>query len=499
MRRSALVCISFIASLVFSHYFGMALGFAVFLIFVLGVIVFFIKKKNTALLSVIACAFLLGNIIMGGINTRYDILRERYDTAKASGRIQITEVLGEGRAYAKVKELNGIKQGAYFNILCNFQSGTFLQKGDVIEADLYLSKITDTENFPTAFYNEGKGTVLKAKATNAKIISSSPLWSFHSKLTSYIKSAYDRYFGDFAGLAKSLLLGTDGDLSDEYNDMLADLGIIHILSVSGLHFSILIGLFYTLLKSFKLSKPLTCTVVAVFSLFYMFLTAFSPSVCRAGIMSFFVIFDFIPQRQPDKLTTLCITGALMCLVKPTAALNISFQLSFLATFGLIAAANCILFPLEIKTEEMLFGKTVKNILTSVVFSFCAMFFCLAPIAHSFKSISVLSPVSNLICTPIAELILVLSFILLPLCILPHIARIFGILCQCVGHIFMFICSLVNNERYVLSLNNNVLPYVSLILTAATMLLFLIPFRRKKEALLVFITGSAVLVLICAFL
>lgn len=495
MRKTALVCIGFIASLMFTHYFGASLSFALCLLLVLAVLISLIIKKNAALLAVIACAFLVGNILMGLIDTRFDRLREQYDGAEFDATIHVSEVLENSRAYVKVKTLAGIKQGAYFNVLCSFEPGTALQKGDLIEAKLKINEIIDTDTFPTRSYNEGKGTVLEANATGARLVSSSFVWSFHSKLVSYIESTFDKYLGQFSDFSKGLFLGSKSALGEEDTDMLADLGIIHVISVSGLHFAILLGLFGAILRAFKLPKAISCCIVAAFALFYMFLTEFSPSVCRSGIMSFFVTFDFILQRRPDKLTTLAITGTLMCLAEPTAAINLSFQLSFLATFGLIAASNCISVPLEIEMEEKPLGKPVRNILSSVVFSLCALFFCLAPIAYSFKNISVLSPVSNLVCTPLAELILILSFILIPLSILPHVAYIFGLILQGAGRVFMFLCSLLNNERYILPLSSEVLVYASSFLTAFCVLLFLIPMGRKKEALLVFITGSALLSII----
>jgi competence protein ComEC len=216
-------------------------------------------------------------------------------------------------------------------------------------------------------------------------------------------------------------------------------------------------------------------------------------------MSFFVIFDFVLRRSPDKLTTLSLTGALMCLADPTAAINISFQLSFLATFGLIAGSNCISIPLKVELDEKPFGKSVQNILSSVVLSLCAMFFCLAPIAYSFKSISLLAPVANLVCTPFAELMLVLAFLLMPISVLPHFARIFGLIYQGVGHVFTFLCSILNNERLVLHFENKALVFSCALLTAFCILLFLISYKRKKAALLVFVTGSAALSVVCSFL
>ena len=71
----------------------------------------------------------------------------------------------------------------------------------------------------------------------------------------------------------------------------------------------------------------------------------------------------------------------------------------------------------------------------------------------------------------------------------------GKLCQLIADIFMDLCRLVNNESFVLSLQSDVLIYASAVLTAFTVLLFLVPFAKKKEALLVFCTGSALLSLI----
>lgn len=495
MRKTALICTGFIASLMFTHYFGKVSGFALCLLLVISAAVFLFKSKNAVFIPLVACAFLLGNIIMGYVDTRFELLGEKYDRTKFDATVSVVEVLENSRAYVKVETLDGVKQGAFFNVLCKFETGTALQKGDLIKLELSLNKIENSDKFPSKLYNEGMATVLEAKATNAKLISSSFIWSIHTKLVSYIESVFDKYLGEYADLSKGLFLGSKTALDEKENDILSSLGIIHVLSVSGLHFAILLGLFSALLNTFGLSKGTSCCIVAVFAIFYMFLTGFSQPVCRSGIMSFFVIFDYLIERNPDKLTTLSVTGALMCLANPTCAINLSFQLSFLATFGLIAASNCISVPLKVATDEKPLGKPVRDILSSFVYSLSALFFCLAPLSYSFKNISALSPAGNLLCTPFAEFILVLAFLIIPLSVLPHIAGVFGFIGQGVGKIFTFLCEILNNERFMLTLDNGALVYVSAFLTAFCALLFLVPFKNKKAALLVFITGSTVLCVI----
>ena len=497
MRKSAIVCVSFIASLMLTHYIGKVAFFALCLAAVLGVAVLLILKKSSSFPALCACAMIIGNLIMGAIDTRFEYLRKRYDGVSCEGQVKALEVLDSSRAYVEVKSLEGVKQGAYFKLLCTFDKDTLIQKGDLIEAKFYIYKLEDSESFPTRLYNEGKGTVLKARAYNASLVSSSAIWSFHSNLTSYIESVFDEYLGEFSNLAKGLFLGSKSALDDEQKDELSSLGIIHVLSVSGLHFALLIGIFSAVLNAIGLHKITSCTVVALFSLFYMFLTGFSPSVCRAGIMTFFVLFDFVLRKSPDKLTTLSITGVLMCLAEPCAAINLSFQLSFLATFGLIAASNSISFPLSIELEGKPLGKSVQKLLQGVVFSLCAMFFCLAPISHSFKSISLLAPAGNLICTPFAELLLAFSFILIPLSILPHLAGLWGLICQGVGYAFTFLCDALNNEHFALMLDSAVFTAASAVLTGFCVLTFLLPLKNKKTTLLVFITGSAALILVCS--
>lgn len=500
MRKSALLCLIYIGSLSFAYHFGKGFSLAVAISMSLIVITLWLLKKPFSFFGLLVCTFLIGVISINILTFRLDSLRESYDGENLKCEFKITSIVSDAKAYAKIKTVENKNQAPYFNVLCEFEKGVFFERGDVISGNLRFQAIQDTGEFSSVFYNVGNSTSLSATVKNPKLISSSRLQAFFNSAKSYSIYTLQKYLNkDYADLAKGLLLGYTQDLDAEYENMLKNLGIIHILAVSGLSFSILIAVLNFILKMLGVNKIACCIIVAVFSIFYMCITDFTPTVCRAGIMSFFVTFDYMIMRRPDKITTLAIAGAIMCFINPLTALNISFQLSFLATFGVVVGASYISEPLKLFMEDKPFEKPVCFILDNIALSSLALCFCFSTIAKSFGQVALLTFIGNLTCAPFAEVLAIISFLLIPVSILPPYAHILGLIGNGIGFIFNRLCDIFSYTPYNISVNSSVLVVMFSVLTAVIGIAFCLPIKRKKEALLLYVFGNALLSFVFTFL
>ena len=116
----------------------------------------------------------------------------------------------------------------------------------------------------------------------------------------------------------------------------AKTGTTHLLAISGLHVSILVGL-VSLSSAALLGRrgQIYIIIPLLFVWVYAVLTGFSPPVVRAGIMASLYLWAILLGRQRSGLTTLSAAAAIMVTVDLDILEEVSFQLSFVSMAGLL--------------------------------------------------------------------------------------------------------------------------------------------------------------------
>jgi len=137
-----------------------------------------------------------------------------------------------------------------------------------------------------------------------------------------------------AGLALGLLLGETKHLAAETEEAYRRLGLTHLLSVSGLH-TAFVAAFALLLTSRMRRKVLAAGLAAVFVLAYLLLTGGEPPVWRAAIMLWLVMAARQLGRESDGVLALAAAALLMLFFRPHWLFSLSFQLSFMASLGIL--------------------------------------------------------------------------------------------------------------------------------------------------------------------
>lgn len=153
-----------------------------------------------------------------------------------------------------------------------------------------------------------------------------------------IRQTLDHKIGQFlpapqAQLLSGILLGQKKSLPAKFHLALRDTSTLHIVVVSGQNLSMVAGFFLTLSGLIKRRLAIVLAFGAI--IFYTLLTGAQVPVLRAAIM---VSLSFLAQifgRQNDSFWVLITTAAIMLLVNPKWILDLSFQLSFMATMGLV--------------------------------------------------------------------------------------------------------------------------------------------------------------------
>ncbi len=142
-----------------------------------------------------------------------------------------------------------------------------------------------------------------------------------------------------ASILCDLLLGEKNGIDSEIKDLYTRNGIAHILSISGLHVSIIGMSLYMLLRKTGLPIPVSVVTSEIFLVLYGLMTGMSISALRAIIMFGIKLLADMLGRTVDDPTRLSLTAVLILVPNPCLIGSCSFLLSFLS-----AAGVCFLAP-----------------------------------------------------------------------------------------------------------------------------------------------------------
>lgn len=149
-----------------------------------------------------------------------------------------------------------------------------------------------------------------------------------------------------SGVAEALITGERGSIPREVNDSLQTSGLAHILSISGLHMTLVAGLFFALVRAVLALSPALATIYPikkwaavaglVMGFAYMLLAGASVATQRSYLMLAVMFIAILVDRPALSMRNLAIAALIILAVYPEAAVTASFQMSFLAVMGLLA-------------------------------------------------------------------------------------------------------------------------------------------------------------------
>ena len=225
----------------------------------------------------------------------------------------------------------------------------------------------------------------------------------------------DRIFRSDAPMARALLIADQHRLPPEMRDRYARSGMIHMLSISGLHVAIVAGAVLLVLEAARLPrKPATLLGIGLTAFYVAVIGAPAPAV-RSAAMLGMVAASRAVQRPTSPWAGLAV-GAFLPLVSPRTVLDLGYQLSVAGIAGLIASGmfgRRVLVP-RLDGWKL---KIAKDLLTSIVATLVT-----APlIAWYFGRISLIAPIANLFAGPVIALLQPALFLALVAAPVPAVA------------------------------------------------------------------------------
>ena len=208
--------------------------------------------------------------------------------------------------------------------------------------------------------------------------------------------------GDSAALLKGILLGARRQLPEDLLQTFRTIGLAHILAVSGLHIGLITLVIHTLLSVLRLPRNIVVAGTLGVLVLYAFITNLTPSVIRATIMAALFLAGRQLDRQTDTVNILAVAAIAILLIWPSALFDLSFQLSFLATYAIITGYPRMkeLLPERISRSEKWWARWLRD---GLLVSVAAQFGALPVVAGTFYQVSWMSAVANLFIGPLVFL------------------------------------------------------------------------------------------------
>lgn len=269
------------------------------------------------------------NVELHGLHPYKDTAKNDY--IKAQGRLQIYSKVSTTKYSIRLGE-QGIIEGTPKSLFLIEEEGRINLRGR------YMSSNTRGRIYDGVYRS---ATNKDLQAFHLKKTFSEKLYGKSLYLCGQIRESIEKNIasnldGPQKVLAQALCLGGHySELGEERMKDFAYTGLIHILSISGSHIALLLALIYGLGRLVKLRKR-TCLILGILvACIYCCIVGGDAPVIRATMMSILMCMAYVKGRLYQAKQALCIC-AIICLVyDPFSLFDVSFQLSFGATYGLL--------------------------------------------------------------------------------------------------------------------------------------------------------------------
>lgn len=142
-------------------------------------------------------------------------------------------------------------------------------------------------------------------------------------------------------LLEALLLGYRADIGSDTYEAFRKTGLLHFISLSGMHLGILAGIIWWACKTASLMKPARAAVcIITVGLFLLIVPPRAPTV-RAAIISWVFCASFFFRRRSNPLNTLSLAAIILLLIRPTHLFEAGWQLSFACVLGILLFSDRI--------------------------------------------------------------------------------------------------------------------------------------------------------------
>lgn len=313
------------------------------------------------------------------------------------------KTMGNGRCVGVIRNITQKKRSVEYDLgevlVSDFNKKRKFRIGDKVscrgkEEDLNDLKI---EDFDYGRYLRSKGIKRLIRAKFIRRVEEDGFYSHLGRVKIWVRDRNRHLYKEESNLLNAMLIGDRSSMTEYEKGIFKDSSTSHIMAISGLHISIIAGLVIVVLGGITSVEGLFLILVVLNT--YALLVGGGPSVYRAiDLIGFFYLSRFLDLKL-DLANILGIIAGVMIMENKYIIYNVSFQLSFLAllSIGIYTKYLSRLISLGIVSSTL-----AVSILTMPV------------VLYTFKSVSIMGILGNLIILPFIGVILVLDILSLVL-------------------------------------------------------------------------------------
>ena len=273
-----------------------------------------------------------------------------------------------------------------------------------------VDNLRNPDEFDYKTYLNRQGIFFQAyiNSKNYEIVSISPtisnrINSLKMSLNKLILTS--KLSSDSKYFLSAILLGDKHNLNVETRNLFSNIGISHVLALSGLHVGIISLLVYFLLfpLDYIIDRRIRVFLSIALLIMYAILTGLSVSVVRATLLSSVCAIGFCLRRKISPINLLAFVAFVMIVINPQWIYDIGFQLSFLAVLFILIFAHKI-NPINRKKVIL------YNIMSLISVTISASMGTFMLSAYYFHVIPVMFLIPNLILIPILPILLFIGIL-----------------------------------------------------------------------------------------
>ncbi|MBI4845228.1 MAG: ComEC family competence protein [Candidatus Omnitrophica bacterium] len=282
----------------------------------------------------------------------------------------------------------------------------------LVEGKLYQPFSFSREfNYRRYLRNQGIYLILSAKKNGVieRLGINKTNWinSLIFKAKRKIRDVFNKNLSSFsAGILNAFILGDRQDLPKVLMDMMVNLGIVHIVAISGFNIGIIAFITLVILKIMRIPRRPRYFIAMFLLIIYCALTGSNIPVVRATVMAIILLWGYFLNRDVNIYNSLALAALIMLTINPSQILEVSFQLSFLSVIFIVWLAPKIkkMFP-----ERLNDVPWARFLIVTFSVSIAAWIGLLPLLAYYFKIISPITVLANMIIVPYATLIIISGF------------------------------------------------------------------------------------------
>ena len=392
-------------------------------VFLTALVILCVKdKKNikgAAVIAFILMTAFLSSVISYGLSYRNAKSLYEYTGNEAhsfSVYISKEDADTNGSAFAEITAIDGKDITPSVDVTFYNHSGYYLKQGTYLEFKARYQLSDGGDEFDE--WRRSKGVYaswsgiseIRTDSERDKYIFTSGVKEFLSdrllKVLSVIpgKSRFERVYS----VGKAMLFGDKGSLDADLKTQFSRSGIIHVLCVSGLHFSVMLGGLSFILKYTLKRRNARYFILFAAAIAYLFLCGFTKSAVRAALMALIGGMCASGARRNYCTYALLLSVCGICIADPKSVFDGGFRMSCICCVGILCSAVLS----EMLGKRFAFRPVTMCVLSSLVVSFSASAFLFPYSVTAFGGASTVSVLASTLAVMPAQLFLVICWIAL---------------------------------------------------------------------------------------